>query len=181
MANRTGTYIAFDALGKTNPTESDFRYYSTIKMWAAAKNIDFKITNSHEKAGAVRDTSLITTLQSSIRVRLAASKQCLIILSDNTRKSGSMLSYEIEKAVDTYKIPLIIAYVGYNKITKPKELSSRWPTSLHTRINADSAGAIHIPYTKKAITAALSQFDLNNMPNGSLNYYTSQSQDAWNK
>lgn len=30
MANRTGTYVAFDGLGQTDPTKSDFRYYSTI-------------------------------------------------------------------------------------------------------------------------------------------------------
>lgn len=49
MANRTGTYIAFDGLGKTNPTESDFKYYATIQAWSAGKNIDFKFVNSHEK------------------------------------------------------------------------------------------------------------------------------------
>ena len=25
--NRTGTYIAFDGLGKKDPSESDFKYY----------------------------------------------------------------------------------------------------------------------------------------------------------
>jgi len=35
MANRTGTYIAFDGLGETDPTKSDFRYYATILAWCA--------------------------------------------------------------------------------------------------------------------------------------------------
>ena len=57
MANRTGTYVAFDGLGETDPTKSDFRYYATIQAWSANKNIEFKLTNSHEKTYAVRDSS----------------------------------------------------------------------------------------------------------------------------
>ncbi|WP_412050265.1 TIR domain-containing protein [Hoeflea sp. Naph1] len=127
MANRTGTYFAFDGLGQANPTMSDFKYYATVQSWASGKHIEFKFVNSHEKAGAVRDTSLRSTLEASIRQRLAASKNMVVILSDDTRKSGSMLTYEIEKAVDTYNIPLIIAHTGYNWILDPAALHSRWP------------------------------------------------------
>ena len=108
--NRTGTYVAFDGLGQTDPTKSDFRYYSILQAWNANKNIDFKLTNSHEKTYSVRDTSLKATLYTRIRERLSASKNMLVILSTDTRKSGSVLSYEIEQAIDNYKIPLIIAY-----------------------------------------------------------------------
>jgi len=180
MANRTGTYVAFDGLGKTNPTESDFRYYANIQAWAAGKGKEFKFVNSHEKTSAVRDSSLRATLESRIRERLAASKQCLVILSKDTRKSGSMLSYEIEKAVDLYGIPLIITYPDFNTISQPNLLSYRWPTVLEDRINKSIANAIHIPYKKKAINAALSQFDLNNKPQGSLVTYKAHIQDEWN-
>ena len=77
MANRTGTYIAFDGLGKVNPTESDFKYYATIQAWSAGKNIDFRFVDSHDKTAAVRDTSLRLTLEARIRERLAASKHWL--------------------------------------------------------------------------------------------------------
>lgn len=75
MVNRTGTYFAFDGLGQTNPTQSDFKYYATVQSWAAKSNIDFKYVDSHAKAGAVRDTSLRNTLEASIRQRLVASKK----------------------------------------------------------------------------------------------------------
>lgn len=64
--NRTGTYVAFDGLGQTDPTKSDFRYYSILQAWNANKNIDFKLTNSHEKTYSVRDTSLKATLYTRI-------------------------------------------------------------------------------------------------------------------
>ncbi|AHJ12535.1 TIR domain-containing protein [Sulfurospirillum multivorans] len=181
MANRTGTYIAFDGLGKTNPTESDFKYYATIQAWSANKNIDFKFVNSHDKTAAVRDASLRSTLESRIRERLAASKNCLVILSADTRKSGSMLSYEIEQAVDKYKIPLICVYTDYETIYKPKELSNRWPDALTKRINDGTADAIHIAFKKEILLTAMSQFSVNNdSPGSSLVIYTKETQERLN-
>lgn len=65
--NRTGTYVAFDGLGETNPTKSDFRYYATLQAWTAHKNIEFSFVNSHDKTYAVRDTSSKATLYARIR------------------------------------------------------------------------------------------------------------------
>jgi len=130
MAIRTGTYFAFDGLGQTDPTKSDFRYYSTVQAWSVGKHIDFNFVNSHDKTSAVRDTSRRPTLEARIRERLAASKNVVIIISSDTRKSGSMLSYEIEKAVDTYKLPLIIAYTNYISIIDPPSLNNEWPNEL---------------------------------------------------
>ena len=123
MANRTGTYVAFDGLGETDPTKSDFRYYATIQAWSANKNIEFKLTNSHEKTYAVRDSSSKATLYSRIQERLRASKNMLVILTKDTRYSGSVLSYEIEQAIDNYKIPLIIAVQPPNFGVLSKDLA----------------------------------------------------------
>lgn len=174
MAYRSGTYIAFDGLGQTNPTLSDFKYYATMQAWASHKNIDFKYVDSHDKTCAVRDTSLRTTLESRIRERLANSKNVVVILSSDTRKSGSMLTYEIEQAVDRYKLPLIVTYVDYKIIANPGQLSSYWPNALSTRISNQTAKAIHIPFIKDALLDAINQFNHTNLPATSLNYYTEE-------
>lgn len=180
MVNRTGTYFAFDGLGETDPTKSDFRYYAIVQKWDAAIGIDFKFVNSHDKASAVRDTSKRTTLEASILQRLRASKNMVVILSDDTRKTGSMLSFEIEKAVDTYKIPLILAYANYDCITDPGTLSARWPNSLQTRINNRTAIAIHVPFKKDAILDAISQFTVNSGNlTGPLHHYNRETQQRW--
>ena len=158
MAYRSGTYVAFDGLGESDPSKSDFKYYSTIKMWDSHNSIDFSITNSHEKASSVRDSSKLATLKSSIQQRLRNSKNIVIILSDDTRKTGSILSYEIELAVDNYDLPLIIAYTGYININNPKLLSSRWPKALEKRINDGTAKAIHVSFKKEPILDAIGQF-----------------------
>ncbi|WP_394339167.1 TIR domain-containing protein [Methanosarcina sp. UBA411] len=81
MSCCNGTYIAFDGLGQTNPTLSDFKYYGTIQAWNENKNIDFKYVDSHDKTCAVRDSSLRTNLEARIRERLSNSKNMVVILS----------------------------------------------------------------------------------------------------
>ncbi len=180
MVNRTGTYVAFDGLGQTDPTKSDFRFYATIQGWSASKYTEFRLTNSHEKASAVRDTSKLATLQASIRQRLQASKNMLIVLSDDTRKSGSVLSWEIEKAVDIYALPLIIAHTGCHSVMNPQALSGRWPTSLAARLNDGSAKAIHVPFKQDAIFDAIQRFTVNGERlKGSFTHYTELAHQQW--
>ncbi len=177
MAYRNGTYIAFDGLGETDPTKSDFKYYAILQRWSAGKHFEFKYIDSHDKVYNVRDTSKLTTLQASIRQRLANSKQIVVILSDETRKSGSLISYEIEQAVDRYKIPLIIAHTGYDAIYSGTALSARWPTALKTRMDNGTARAIHIPFKQAAFLDAIGQFSIHDNPlTRSTHFYTKQAQ-----
>ena len=180
MANRTGTYFAFDGLGQADRSKSDFIYYGVVQMWDANKDIEFKFRDSHDKAAKVRDTSKKSTLEASIRQRLDASKNMVVIISGDTRKSGSMLSYEIEKAVDTYKIPLIVAYTECESILSPSAYSNLWPNALATRIQNSTTSAIHIPFKKKAVLAAIGQFSVTGkLPNGPLSYYMREAQIGW--
>ncbi|KKL03463.1 hypothetical protein LCGC14_2625900 [marine sediment metagenome] len=180
MANRTGTYIAFDGLGQTDPTKSDFRYYSTLQAWAANKSIDFTFVNSHDKTYAVRDSSKRATLEARIGERLGLSKNVLMILSSETRKSGSMLCYEIEQAVDTYGLPLIAAYTDCKTILDPSAHSDRWPSALATRINNGPAKVIHVAFRQSPILAAIEQFSVHGkMPSSSLVYYSKEAHQRW--
>lgn len=179
--NRTGTYVAFDGLGQSDPTKSDFRYYSLLQAWNNNQKIDFIITNSHEKTYAVRDTSLVTTLYARIRERLSVSKNMVIILSEDTRKSGSVLSYEIEQAIDKYKIPLIITYPTYSTILSVgDELSAMWPTALSERINQKGTEAVHISFKKEPLMDAIPRFSVNgeHLSNGKI-VYTRESYIEW--
>ncbi|ALS25373.1 TIR domain-containing protein [Paenibacillus naphthalenovorans] len=180
MANRTGTYVAFDGLGETDPTKSEFKYYATIQAWGANKNIAFSLTNSHEKTDAVRDTSKRATLYARIQERIRASKNMLVILTKNTRYNGSVLSYEIEKAIDTYKIPLIIAYPEYSSILNVNSHSDIWPKALADRINDDKTAAIHIAFAKDCILDAITRFHVNGESlKGGKNYYSREAYVQW--
>jgi len=173
MANRTGTYVAFDGLNQTNPTLSDFRYYSTMQAWAAVRGKEFRYVNSHEKTSAVRDTSLRPTLERKVRERLTVSKSCLAILSKDTRATGSMLSYEIEQVVDRYEIPLILTYPDFEIVCDPASLAHRWPNALRDRIQTGKGTMIHIPFKQGAILDAITYQTVHNYSiSGNMNFYS---------
>lgn len=178
--NRTGTYIAFDGLGESDPSKSDFRYYATMQAWTANKNVEFKFVNSHEKTYSVRDTSSKSTLYARICQRLSASKNMVVIISKDTRYTGSVLSYEIEQALDIYKIPLIIAYPGYSAIGNVDALSDLWPKALAERINNPGVEALHIAFAKAPILDAINRFTVNgeHLTNGK-NYYSREAYITW--
>ena len=180
MHYRTGTYVAFDGLGEVDPSKSDFRYYATLQAWDANKDIDFKLTNSHEKTYAVRDDSSRATLESRICERLSQSKNMIIVLTEDTRKSGSMLSFEIEKAVDVYELPLIIAYPGFKSIFNVESHRSVWPIALRSRIDDGTARAIHVPFKKEPILDAIGQFTVqaSSLTSGK-NYYNENAYRNW--
>ena len=165
MAYRNGTYVAFHADGNNIPGKTDIDYYNLMKAWTAKTDDEFTMINSHDKACAVRDTSLHRTLRTSLLERLRNSKNMVLIIGETTRYDTDWVPFEIEKAVDTYKIPIIVAYTEYkNPIRNPSALSPYWPAALASRIADGTAGAIHIPFRKAPLNDAIAQFSHNNFP-----------------
>src|SRR5882757_2746920 len=131
MAYRNGTYVAFHAAGTNQPGKSDIDYYCLMKAWAAKTDDDFTMINSHEKAAAVRDNSLHTTLRNSLLERLRNSKNMVLIVGETTRLDTDWVPFEIEQAVDKYEIPIIAAYTVFDMpVRNPAGLSGYWPRAL---------------------------------------------------
>ena len=171
MAYRNGTYVAFDGNGTSNPTQGDMKYYGLLQMWNKSNKYDLNFSDSHKKTYQVKDSSQLATLQRRLLERMASSKNMLLIISDDTNWDRGLLNYEIEKAVDVYKLPIIVVYTGVGAITSPAKLENKWPKALSERIQNRNAKCIHVAFNEKMITTALSQFHLNNMPQSSLGYY----------
>lgn len=178
MAYRSGTYIAFHADGETNPTASDMKYYSLLKGWKV-RDDDFNFVNSHEKTGAVRDSSKKDTLRRALISRMNNSKNLLLIVGSTTKNDTDWVPFEIKYAVETCNIPIIVVYTGYNKIMAPSELSHLWPAELAKAIKNETVGIIHVPFKKEPIADTISQFDMNNHPKTTLNYYSAEAYTSW--
>jgi len=167
MAYRNGTYVAFHAAGTSRPGKSDMDYYNLMKAWTAKTDDDFTMINSHDKASAVRDTSLRATLRRSLLERLRNSKNMVLIIGETTYQDTDWVPFEIEQAIDTYKIPIIAAYTVYETaIRNPKALSNYWPNALKMRINNETANVIHIPFKKETLKDAICQFSHESPPKG---------------
>lgn len=183
MSYRNGTYVAFDGNDTTDPTKSDMKYYGILQSWNKSKSHILTFSDSHKKTYQVRDSSTIKTLQDRLLKRMSSSKNMLIIISEDTSWDRGMLNFEIEKAVDHYEIPLIVAYAGYQYILKPEDLSGLWSKALFERIGNDTARCIHIPFKEKAIMAAISQFSIHSTGNdvltSPLTIYSEQTYINW--
>jgi hypothetical protein len=179
MAYRNGTYVAFHADGTNIPGQSDIDYYNLLKAWTAKEDDDFSMINSHDKASAVRDSSKKATLRASLQERLRNSKNMVLIVGKTTRFDTDWVPFEIQQAIDIYKIPIIATYPDYDYILAPGQLSTLWPTALSIRINNQTARVIHIPFKKTPIATAIDQFDIDNQPNGGLIYYTRETYQQW--
>jgi hypothetical protein len=179
VAYRNGTYIAFHANNTTQPTESDIKYYNMMKAWKVRPESEFRFTNSHEKAAAVRDSSKRHTLETSLKTRLLNSKNMVLIIGPTTKEDTDWVPFEIRYAIDTCEIPIIAAYTEYERILARAKLSHLWPKALATRINNETARVIHIPFKKLPLARAVQQFSHNNYPSGSLTYYTKETYSSW--
>ncbi len=183
MAYRSGTYVAFHADGNNIPGgKSDIDYYRLLCAWDSHKNHDFKLVNSHEKASSVRDSSKKVTLRASLLERLRNSKNMVLIIGETTRFDTDWIPFEIEKAVDAYGLPIIVAYTVFDKaIRNPSVLSGYWPYALKSRIENGTASAIHIPFKQSPIYDAIDQFSHDKLPTGGgLGIYDDATYRMWN-
>ena len=180
MAYRNGTYVAFHADGTNQPGKSDIDYYNLLKAWSARPDDHFTMINSHEKTAAVRDTSKKLTLRARLLERLRNSKNMVLVIGETTKNDTDWVPFEIEQAVDRYKIPIIAAYTDYDVILDPAKLSSLWPKALADRINNKTAAVIHIPFKKSPLRDAIGQFSYKKLPKGgSLGYYGREAYQSW--
>lgn len=184
MAYRNGTYVAFDGQGTTNPTQSDLKYLGLLRSWNNSKNYELTFSDSHLKTYQVLDTSQKRTLENRLMERLRNSKNMLLILSSDTNYDRGMLNFEIEKAVDVYELPIIVAYTGCDYLLDAKTYSDRWPKALKSRVEDGSLRAIHIAFKEKAIMSAISQFSVhskgNNILTSPLHTYIKAAYQSWN-
>lgn len=177
MAYRNGTYIAFHAEGKTDPTASDIKYYRMMKAWHEHDGVEFKFVNSHDKVDAVRDTSKRATIMQSLRERLDNSKNIVLIIGKTTKNDTDFVPYEIEYAADHCRIPFIIVYTKWQGILQPSIHKNEWPEALSRRLAARTINAIHLPFKRGLIDDAIGRYDLNSQPNGQMAHYTQAFQE----
>lgn len=172
MSNyRNGIYVAFNGMGTTNPTESDMKYYGLLQHWNKSNKYDFSFSDSHKKTYAVRDSSEETTLKNRLLERFRESKVLFLIATENASINRGLLNWEIEKAIETYGLPIIVCYPGYECIQNPGSLRDKWPAKLKEYVDSNSVKTIHIPFKQVIIEEALNQFSVHTPPNYTLTYY----------
>lgn len=172
---RTGTYVAFDGQGVTDPSKSDMKYYGLLQAWDENNEIDFKFSDSHKKTYQLTNAASLETIKNRLLERLSASKNMIVLISNDTNYDRGLLNWEIEQAVDVFKLPLVIAYVdSLTPIYNPEKFRNCWPKALRERIYNNSAKCIHTMFKKELILYLIKQFSVvdNIYPHDSLTSFT---------
>ena len=159
---RNGTYVAFDGQGEVNPVNSDLHNFELLKAWQTNDNVRFNFVNSHEKTYSVRDSSSLETLKAKLKERMANSKNMLVIVSSQTNKNRGLLNWEIQQAVEVYKLPIIVAYVDLQSLN-----------SFSLNVNNNTAKVAHTPFTQFKIGGAINYYSVvtPTMPINSMEIY----------
>ncbi|MDD2637318.1 MAG: TIR domain-containing protein [Bacteroidales bacterium] len=145
MSYRNKTYVAFDG-------DNDMKYYRLMTAWKEHDNIDFDFLNAHDLNSA-RDTSTEESIKSQLRIRMANSKQMLLLVGENTKYLRKFLPWEIELARKK-DIPIIMVNLNNKK---------SYDDNLCPSTIKDWTYTISIPFKMKII-----QYALDNFPD---NYY----------
>lgn len=172
MPNRTANYTAFYVAEPFNDTNlganaaKDFCYYNILKAWKAA-DPSFPFVNAHDKTYSVRDGSdWETTLKPRLHQRLRASKNVILFLSSNTKYSRA-LKEEIDYAINTLGLPIIVVYPDFstkediaNASGIRQQVKNLWDKLPVLRDNMGKVATIHVPMNKTLIRYALNDPDL---------------------
>ena len=139
MSYRNKTYVIFDG-------DEDMWAYSYMKGWKQNKNIDFNFHDAHD-LNTITNLSSEENTKRKLRVRLANTKQAIVLIGDSTKNLYQFVRWEIDTC-QSEGFPIVA--VNLNK--KRKYDASFCPPILR---NAD---AIHVSFNARIIKYALNEF-----------------------
>ena len=168
MPFRNSTYVITDIDGSES-VGSGASQLSSLNSWLEFQGFKLKHRNSFENKASLAFNSAKKKLAHNIVAQLKSSKQCVLILTKNTKEPNDLISFEITYAIDECQLPLIIMYPDFESVTSPQKLSMYWPKELKTRIETRQVKAVHIPCSEQPARDALRRFHINGqqaLPNG---------------
>lgn len=161
--NYTAFYVAepFNSSSLSAYATPDFNYYQMLQAWKA-KDSSFPFLNAHSTTYNVRDDSdWESTLKPRLRERLRNSKNLILFLSSNTKNSRALYE-EVNYAINTLKLPVIVIFPEYDTYEKILENNNFRPhiTSLFDKLpvfkeSKFKVPVVYVPMNKQLISQAL--------------------------
>ena len=140
MSYKNKTYVIFDG-------DTDMHYYRLMTAWKAHDHIEFDFHNAHDLNSA-RDSSMEESIKAQLRIRMANSKQVIVLVGANTFRLTKFVKWELELARKK-DLPIIVVNLNGER----KHDISRCPSTLE-----DDTYTIHIPFGQKIMRYALDEF-----------------------
>lgn len=160
------TYIAFDAIGVADPTNSNLHYFHQLSDWQKGFPKRFDFVNMPEiNFSAEHQDLLDSTLKHRLLKRMAEADNALVIVSPVTNTESEILNWQISRCVNRFHLPVIIAYAGLD-VVDDSTIKDYWtwlPNKFKKYITRNSwARMAHVPFTRDKIERAIATYSLAN-------------------
>ena len=159
--NGNKTYVAFDSSGVIDHVNSNLSVFLQLKEWERQNPDRFHFVNMEEiEFSSEHDDLIDSTLKNRFLKLMEKADNLLVISSKMTAVEAPMLNWQISRAVNRFRLPVIVAYVGLDRVGDDtiKEEWSHLPNKIRKYIGRDSANMAHIPLTKDKLERALGYF-----------------------
>lgn len=160
----TETFIAFDAYGIKDKVHSNWPYLRNLLAWQHSfpERFGFNDLDDMIKLTELGDDLLETRIQKFLIKKIEAADNVLVVSSDQMNVESSILNWQIRQAVQTYRLPVIVAYAGVNAVTPGviEENLCHLPVKLRQYMDEGSAKVAHVPLTMDKVERACKFYSL---------------------
>lgn len=151
------TYVAFDGQGVLNHQHNQaYHVYQTLK---AGENT-LRFITDHDIS--FEDITDITSdvLKRRLEGRMQQADNLLILASEDSDVNNPLLNWEVETAIHTYHLPVVVAYVEAPALSNSTiQLVHNWlPVSLQQLIKENQIRVAHVRWTMDKVLAACNKY-----------------------
>lgn len=161
--NTHKTYVAYDATGVFDHEHSNLKTFRQLQAWQRMHPERFRFLNMDAiNFSSEHDDFIDSTLKTWLLRVMAQADNLLVLASPMTNVESPILNWQISKAVNRFHLPVIVAYVGKERLeeTAVEDNWSRLPGKIRKYIGRDSARMCHIPLTGDKLERALGTFSV---------------------
>lgn len=158
------SYLAFDPIGVATAEQNDLRYFHRMFEWQHLYPNRFDFINSADiEFFAEHGEKPEKEMKRRFIEQLREADHIIVPASETTNVDGSILNWQISQAVNGFRLPVIVCYMGMeNLFEKDFERCESWmPAKIRKYISRDSALIAHIPFTRDKLERAVAYFSLN--------------------
>lgn len=163
MNNLHSTYIAFDAIGVKDPVNSNQHTFKQLADWQRIYPNRFDFMNLDDIDFNINHDELLETrLKTYFIKKLSRADNLLVVASPVVNVDSPILNWQISRAANRFRLPIIVAYAGLDHVDD-KTILDYWawlPQKVKKYIARDSYHMAHIPLTQDKLERALKTYSL---------------------
>jgi len=142
---------------------SNLHTYKQLEEWQRNNPSRFHFLNTTEiDFSSEHDDMVDSTVKRHYLALMEQADNIVVMASAVLNVESPILNWQISRAVNRYRLPVIVCYVGLEQVDQ-KTIQDFWtwlPNKVRKYIGRDSAKMCHIPLTKDKLERAMGTFSV---------------------